>query len=280
MARFDRQLMMHFLHTIASPDSSQDAQDDLWWNGWQLAIVHFTQKHSTICSDSDIALKMLEDCLDVAHKAEVDSLRQQLSDLETRLRESQSQRAIFESVISERLVSERAAVSIAQSLRDSLHQASKRCAELTAELNKDRHTAESAQATVAAQEEHIKKLEAQLTEVENFMSSKDGSIVLRLETELASCRLALAAIEEEKDELEAELADCQASYNENNQCDERANVRMLTELECKDHSDAPFRSFQLRDPRSATQNRQAATIDGKENQTLFNQKALKLLSFD
>jgi hypothetical protein len=56
----------------------------------------------------------------------------------------------------------------------------------------------------------LQRLETELAEVESFMGSADGSGVLKLEAELASCRLALAEVEEEKDELEAELANYRA----------------------------------------------------------------------
>ena len=57
-------------------------------------------------------------------------------------------------------------------------------------------------------ERRLKQLEVQLAEVESFMSGSSGEHMMRLESELAEARLALAECESEKDDLEQELAEC------------------------------------------------------------------------
>jgi len=188
------------------------ARDDAWWNGWKLAMINFTERHQRelICKSPVKSLEAQnEEAMFEAHTAEVAQLHALIEDAEVRLRESQSQRAILESVISERLESERNAVCAADSLRQSLRRASSKCNELEAGRENDRKES-AAQAAVATEREQLlRRLQVELAEVESFMGSSDGSGALKLEAELASCRLALARVEEEKDELEAELASYQ-----------------------------------------------------------------------
>lgn len=188
-------------------------QDEAWWNGWSLAIIQFTDNHQRELNQNKemtTTSTLDEAALTEAHLAEVSRLQELIMNLEVRVRESQSQRAILESVISERLDSERAAVSAAGSLKKSLRRASTKCNELEAERERDRQSSAALARESAKREQLLQRLETELAEVESFMGSADGSGVLKLEAELASCRLALAEVEEEKDELEAELANYRA----------------------------------------------------------------------
>jgi len=103
---------------------------DQFWAGWQLEIVRFNERHAVAAVASSAED---DDALRTAHEIELDALRYELVVIETRLRESKSQRAILESVISERLESERAAVTNADKMQHALCHQHGRVAELTAE---------------------------------------------------------------------------------------------------------------------------------------------------
>ena len=117
--------------------ASASINKDLWWAGWQLEIVRFNQKQAGVgpvwrADDND------QDDVSIAHEAVVDDLRAQLAAIETQLRESQSQRAILESVISDRLASERKAVTNAETMKAALRTVTGRVTELNEERERER----------------------------------------------------------------------------------------------------------------------------------------------
>ena len=152
---------------------------------------------------------------EASHALEVSKLKAELVSIETKLRESQSQRAILESVISERLASERAAITQAEGMRAALRTVTGRVSDLTAERERDRLALMTLQTVNAAsilnlvgslvfhkrsrlvkvttlwcsgnvqvgleREKRLKETEVELAEVESFMSSASGDHVMRLE---------------------------------------------------------------------------------------------------
>lgn len=113
----------------------REHQENLYWAAWQLEIIRFTER--TAARGSPLA----EDgggLQEASHALEVSKLKAELVSIETKLRESQSQRAILESVISERLASERAAITQAEGMRAALRTVTGRVSDLTAERERDR----------------------------------------------------------------------------------------------------------------------------------------------
>ncbi len=155
-----------------SRDYRRDAAADLWWAGWQFEIILYTERLQASSKDS----------VGSDWESDISLLRAEIHNSEIELRESRSQRAVLESVISERLESERHAVSLVSGMRDALQRATVRVNELSRELSAERILRKDAAI-------YSKELGRKLADVETFMGSEDGSYVLRLETELAAAKV-------------------------------------------------------------------------------------------
>lgn len=162
---------------------------DFFWSAWQLEIVRYTERQSNAMK-TEISID--EATIEVAHQMELASLKLKIDEVDARLKETQQQKATLESVVAERFVAERTAVLRVHDLEEQ-----------NAELNRLR---ESDLSLMESERTRLKELEIQFAEVESFMGGDGGEIVMRLESELAEAKLALAEAESEKDQLEHELA--------------------------------------------------------------------------
>lgn len=179
--------------------------NDLRWASWQLEILRFTQRlndNSHLGSNVDLE----REALMTVNESEYRQLKIDFDILNTKLRESQSQRAILESVISERLSSERVAISNANELKQALLRVTSKCSELTEENHEIRKQDESIKLASGKREARLVYLEEKLLEVEAFMDTEHGVHLYKLESELAEAKLVIAELESEKDELEQQLA--------------------------------------------------------------------------
>lgn len=202
---------------------------DAEWASWQLEIIRYTEKLHTYHHQSSSN----------DHEAEILSLREEFRHVDAQLRESRSQRAVLESVISERLKSELEALSEAEKIREGLLTATARVQELERELVAEKQRRVDI-------ESKSKETSRQLADVESFMVSETGSYVLRLEAELAATKLALAELEQDKDELEQEVA--------------------RSEVALRNKTKTPLASHNVLTTTHAAVGRKAASpFDGKEN---------------
>jgi chromosome segregation ATPase len=169
-------------------------------------------RHNTLAVDDQELIDA--DARAAALEVEMTWLRSQINDLSKRLDASLTQRASLEAVITERLESERRATTQVDSMRAALLTVTERVSELSLERDRDRAEAAELASIATQREEKLRIMEVQLTEVESFLSSSAGAHTARLEDELADARLCLASAESDKDDLEQELAECQAAMRE------------------------------------------------------------------
>lgn len=191
------------------------SHEDMWWASWQLEIVRYNEKMTTRNSLAVDDQETIDaHARAAALEVEMTWLRSQINDLSKRLDASLTQRASLEAITTERLESERRATTQADSMRAALLTVTERVSELSLEKDRDRAEAAELASVVTQREEQLRKMEVQLAEVESFLSTSAGAHTARLEDELADARLCLASAESDKDDLEQELAECQAAMRE------------------------------------------------------------------
>ena len=184
------------LTTPSSPlFSSSDEFSELWWSDFQLQVIRYTEAQAKVqrkltSSVGDVEAAVLE--------VEIDRLRANLAGIQTRLQDSQAQRSILESVISERLESERSASADARKAQKALEV-------VTVERERERTEHAAFRAAAVQREKLLREYEHQVAEVESFLSGDHGALIMGLEKELAETRLALAEAESEKDDFEEKL---------------------------------------------------------------------------
>lgn len=188
--------------------TATSARDDSFWDSWQLSVVHHCDAHHQRLADEhglhdEEAVNTITTKL--AHAAEIEVLEEQAAKSAIRCKEATAQRAILESVISERLVTERAAITEASKLRSKLSETCSELYGLRSEQDQKQEAMRHVQSLAESWERRAKDLEVQVAEVESFLGGDGGTKVLQLEADLAEARLALAEAESEKDDLQMEI---------------------------------------------------------------------------
>jgi chromosome segregation ATPase len=240
----------------------------LRWASWQLEIIRFNQKLSEANKIEEFEdnhyVNFEEAAVMTMSEADIEKLKQNLQELNTRLRESVSQRAILESIISERLESERAATTTAKELKSALLRISAKCTELTKEKENQEKEVKREREVASRREARLRFLEEKLLEVETFLLSDQGKHVIQLEAELAEAKLAVAELESEKDELEQQIS----YYMDMNGEEENDSIR-----NCEDDEEEVEEAYAIEN-RSSNSETKLTMMSSNTNSTIVQRKPL------
>lgn len=195
------------------PSSEGDELCHLRWASWQLEIIKFNEKMCEANKYEDekeeqlFGLDIEEEATLTINEINIKDMKYNIKDLQMRFKESVSQRSILESIISERLESEKNAISKSESLQKSLLELNIQYNDLIKENSNKNIEYENQNNENKSKDLKLKVLEEKLLEVETFLTSNQGFHVMNLESELAKSKLLIAELESEKDELEQQLND-------------------------------------------------------------------------